>query len=275
MKLVAKISILLTSFGATLAVAGASPTQGKSELIEVPFKLENRLPTVTATIAGKPLSLFVDLGGYRGIALVARKEGDIELNYGDQIEQWRNSEGKVFTSRLFSVSSVKVGPADFGSLEGIELPVEDRTFAQDGFLGFPALSRFLVVLDYPNQRMRFYPSGSKEDLKRECGSVFPLQVVAGVVQSTIETDRGPLIFQWDTGSTENVLRPSSLPESSYGKDVTSFPLTKFVVGGHDFGRIRIPLREFVAPNVDGILGTDFFESKVVCLDLQNQLGGIR
>ena len=207
--------------------------------------------------------------------MVARKEGDIELNYSDHMERWRNSEGKVFTSRLFSVSSVKTDAADFGSLEGIELPAEDRTFVQDGYLGFPALSRFLVVLDYPNQRVRFYPSGSKEDLKGECGSVFPLQVVAGVVQSTIETDRGPLIFQWDTGSTENVLRPSSLPESSYGKNVTSFPLNKFGVGEHDFGRIRIPLREFVAPNVDGILGTDFFESKVVCLDLQNQLGGIR
>lgn len=169
MKLLAKIMILLTSFGVTLAVAGASLSQGKSELVEVPFELENRLPTVTATVAGKPVKLFIDLGGYRGIALVARKEGDIELNYSDHMERWRNSEGKVFTSRLFSVSSVKTDAADFGSLEGIELPAEDRTFVQDGYLGFPALSRFLVVLDYPNQRVRFYPSGSKEDLKGECG----------------------------------------------------------------------------------------------------------
>ena len=55
MKLLAKIMILLTSFGVTLAVAGASLSQGKSELVEVPFELENRLPTVTATVAGKPV----------------------------------------------------------------------------------------------------------------------------------------------------------------------------------------------------------------------------
>lgn len=275
MKLVVRMLMLLTFVSVMPSYAAGTSIQGKSKLMEVPFKLENRLPTIAATIAGKPVSLFVDLGGYKAIALVVRKQDDIELQYSDQIEQWRNSEGKIFTSRLFSVPSVRVGATDFGSLEGVELPAEDRTFSQDGYIGFPALGRFLVVLDYPNHRMRFYPSGSKNDLKRECGSTFPLQIVSGVVQSTVDTDRGPLIFQWDTGSTGNVLRPSSLPENSYGKDVTSLPLTKFAVGGRDFGRIRIPLREFIAPNVDGILGTDFFESKVVCLDLENQLGGIK
>ncbi len=260
----------------SLSVAAQDVRKSEGSLpIRVPLEFEGRLPTVMATISGKPVSLFVDLGGYKAIALKASSGGSLDLSYGDRIERWRNSDGEVFSSRLFSVSDLKLGSATLNGLDGIELPGDDSRFSQDGYLGYPTLSRFVVVIDYPLGELRLYPQGAKGVVERECGASFPLQVIGGVVRSTVTTNEGPLIFQWDTGSTENVLRPSSLAGPSPTQKSASHPFSKFDVGGHDLGRIRIPLREFVAPDVDGILGTDFFESRVVCLDLQSRTAGIR
>jgi hypothetical protein len=55
----------------------------------------------------------------------------------------------------------------------------------------------------------------------------------------------------------------------------SFATTRFQIGKRDFGRTRITLKEFVAPNVDGVLGTDFLESKVLCIDPKNHLAAIK
>jgi hypothetical protein len=137
------------------------------------------------------------------------------------------------------------------------------------------LRNFALVLDYPHNEHRLYPPASSA-LEKECGPSIPIpiEVVSGVVESKVSTDAGDLVFQWDTGVSENVLRPSAInldPQTL----VSSHVFPHFTLGGKDFGRTRIPLREFVAPNVDGVLGTEFFGNKMVCLDLTKKVAAIR
>ena len=41
---------------------------------------------------------------------------------------------------------------------------------------------------------------------------------------------------------------------------------RFDVASRPAGPQRLMMREFAAPDVDGVLGTDFFATRVVCFD---------
>jgi len=92
-----------------------------------------------------------------------------------------------------------------------------------------------------------------------------------VVQSTIDTEKGKLIFQWDTGSSRSLIRPSAIGEA--GIPLRSF--RSFQIGEKQLRPVVFEMREFAAPAVDGVLGTDFFESKVECFDIKNGRGAVR
>ena len=260
-------------FAIALAVALTQPVSTSAEAATtVPMDTSSGLPTVRVTVSGKPFTLVVDLGGYKGLALSPSALAKLNVKYNGQVETWRNSNGEVFSARLFTAPDVRLGERPLGPVDGIEYNVNSASV--DGYIGFAVLRRFSLVFDYPRSVLRIYPANSGE-MKRECGTEHPIsfEVVAGVVQSKIETDAGELIFQWDTGARENVLRPSALnldPSSS----IASHVFSHFGIGGRDYGRVRIPLREFVAPNVDGILGGEFFGPRKVCLDFNRKLARI-
>ena len=128
--------------------------------------------------------------------------------------------------------------------------------------------------------MRLYKSGDMRALMAECGEpTFALEVVNGVIQSTISTEYGDLLAEWDTGSTHNVVRPSSLPTSltlasklDEGPPVRIFDSVR--IGGREFGPQEFRIREFGAPDVDAVIGTTFLNSHKVCLDVPARKGSI-
>jgi len=257
-----------------LALALFQPNSGATKgYVAVPLNTQSGLPTLQASVSGKPVTLILDLGGYKGIALTTAALAKLNVAYDTRVESWRNSEGKVFTAKLFAAPNVKIGDQSVGSVDGIEYSTTVQ--GVDGYVGFAVLRNFTLVLDYPHSELRIYPSASTS-AEKECGANNPIsfEVVSGVVQSKVVTDSGDLIFQWDTGASENVLRPSAV-NLNPDTELSSHIFTRFSIGTRDFGRTRIPLREFVAPNVDGVLGTEFFGSKMVCLNFGKKTATIR
>jgi hypothetical protein len=264
---------MILSSAVALAVALTPQAEHAKEFVSVPINTQSGLPTLRATVSGKPVTLILDLGGYKGIALTPGALSKLDVTYDPHVETWRNSTGEVFTAKLFSAPEVKLGEQSVGAVDGIEYA--STTPGVDGYVGFAVLRNFTVVLDYPHNEVRLYPQVTGA-LERECGSghAIPIEVVGGVVQSKVTTERGDLVFQWDTGASENVLRPSAIdlgPDTS----IPSHVFKRFELGGRDYGRTRIPLREFVAPNVDGVLGGEFFGSRMVCLDFNKKTAAIR
>jgi hypothetical protein len=257
-----------------LAVALAHPANSTArDYVEVPLSTQSGLPTLQATVSGKPVTLILDLGGYKGIALTSPALAKLDVTYDSQVDTWRNSEGDIFTAKRFVASDVRVGEQSLGSVDGIEYGAS--TSGVDGYIGFAVLRNYTLVLDYPHDELRIYPPISLA-MEHECGLANPISfdVVSGVVQSKVSTDTGDLVFQWDTGVSENVLRPSAI-SLDRGTPIPSHVFSRFSLGGKDYGRTRIPLMEFVAPNVDGVLGSAFFADKIVCLDFHKKVAAIQ
>jgi hypothetical protein len=249
--------------------------------LRIPFHLDSRsnLPTVTASISGKPVSLLLDLGGYHAIALKPAVAQALSVDFGGGNKTLGDSSGAERTSRDFTASKLVVGDLALGHMEGGELRGHDN-LPQDGYLGLGLLQGYLAVFDYPKEELRLYPTGSSAAMQAECGqSIIPVTLEGGVVLSSVDTDRGTFKFVWDTGSSWNMLRPTALGEKPAdmvpGQRPPSFSTSKLVLGGRDFGAASFPLIQFSAPDADGFLGTPFFKSKVTCLDVTRGVAGIR
>ncbi len=248
--------------------------------IRIPLYFESGLPTVHATLSGKPVSLIIDLGGFSPLALNKEKLSVVPVEFSKRLDHWQDANGHVFATRTYLARNLVAGGLMLAGLHGSELTVPLAS-GQDGYLGFGLLSNYLVVFDYPGSELRLYPSGSGTALREECGSdVIPIDIDNGVVESTVETDRGKFVFQLDTGSSQNILRPSALGMAPGGMmpdgmQMTSVVFSKYGLGRQDFGRMRFTLREFAAPNVDGVLGTPFFKSRIVCVDIGKHVAAIK
>jgi len=59
-----------------------------------------------------------------------------------------------------------------------------------------------------------------------------------------------------------------------GQNLQTYATSKLVLCG-SFGSTSFPLIQFVAPGAGGFLGTPFFQSKVVCLDVTHRIAAIR
>ena len=244
-------------------------------LTKIPFELRSQLPTAKISVGGKAIPLFIDLGGYLPISLTKGALRQVTVNYTGTSDKWKDSTGTIHESKRFVAPNVVIAGTSFGDVQGAESLFPESPDAADpkGYIGFGLLKKYLLVFDYVLGVLRLYPSGDPTAIEAECGSQhFPIQVVDGVVQTVIDTDKGKLIFQWDTGSTRNVIRPSSIGE----KGTPLRPFRSFQIGEKQLtASVVFEVREFAAPAVDGVLGTDFFASRVVCFDVKTGRGAIR
>src|SRR5258706_8947702 len=251
-------------------------------LAEIPVEIRNRLPTVDVRVSGQPLRLFLDLGGHRAIALTTSELLRIPVRFNDSSDQFRNSKDQVLTSRRFLAEGVFLGSFDLGDLEGGESIFGDSAPPdRNGYIGMPVLGRYLLVIDYPQKRVRLYASGNTTAMTDECGAkTFPVRLEKGIAVSIGHTEHGDRLFIWDTGSTDNVVRPSAIPpEKGAGRRIDDGPpvvtLERLTLGGLDIGPQQFRLVQFGAPDVDAYLGADLFESRRVCLDIPKGIGAIR
>jgi len=265
------------------AMAGCSTTPGAIQpLLQVPLELRSGMPTTTVSIGGIELNLFVDLGGYSAIALTEAELKRVSVRYLTDSTRSTNASGDIYESRRFVAPGVSLGGVLLGDLEGSEFIFPEAAAPPDrnGYVGFALLSRFLLIVDYPNGSLRLYASGSKDAMIRECGDKsFEIDVVNGVAQTIADTDHGKLVFSWDTGSIRSVIRPSAVGVSvKAGVPAPGAPshrMTKFVLGSRDFGPQSFLPIDYRGVVVDGVLGTDFFASRVVCLDIGRGKGAVK
>lgn len=272
---------------ASLLVCGAcaiTPGQGERArpLAEIPVEIRNRLPTVDVRVSGQLFRLFLDLGGHRAIALTTAELARVPVRFSDRPDQFRNSKDQVLVSRRFLAEGVFLGSFYLGDLEGGESIFGDSAPPdRNGYVGMPVLGRYLLAIDYPRKRVRLYASGNTTAMTDECGEeTFPIRLEKGIAVSTGHTEHGDRLFIWDTGSTDNVVRPSAVPpEKRAGRRIDDGPpvvtLERLTLGGLDIGPQQFRLVQFGAPDVDAYLGADLFESRRVCLDIRKGIGAIR
>ena len=264
------------------SIAPSAPQPAPRPLAEIPIEIRHRLPTVDVRVSGELLKLFLDLGGHQAIALTPSELSRTNVRFRARSSQFRNSRGQVLESRQFVAENVVLGSFPLGDLEGGESIFGDSVPPdRNGYIGMPVLGRYLLVVDYPAKRIRLYKSGDASALRSECGeNTFPVALVNGIAVTAGSTENGNHLFLWDTGSTDNVFRPSALPsDTAVGRRIDDGPpvvnIHGLKLGGYDVGSQEFRLVQFGAPAVDAVFGEGLFAKRRVCLDIPQGKGAMR
>lgn len=251
-------------------------------LADIPIEIRHRLPTVEVKVSGEIFKLFLDLGGHRAIALTPAELSRAQVRFLSTSSQFRNSTGQILQSRNFVAENVLLANFPLGDVEGGESLFGDAAPPErNGYIGMPILGRYLLVTDYTAKRVRLYRSGDQAALEQECGSrTFSVALVNGIAQSVGSTEFGKRLFLWDTGATDNVIRPASLPpDKATGRRIDDGPpvvsIESLRLDEYDVGPQEFRVVPFGAPAVDAYLGHGLFSSRKVCLDIQQGKGAIR
>lgn len=266
----AVLIVSLSALGAQMAGASVPPASGDARSsipLHIPFTVDQTgLPTFEAKIDGKPVSLFLDFGGYKNLSLKQHVLENLEVTYKNETEHFTSSTGVLSTVKTFTAHNFQAGTVRLSTIDGASLPDGLYRFPQDGYLGFGFLKAFLVVFDYAHGEARLYPSNNPKLMQSECGTnVFPVEVAKGVAEVDVETELGKRVFSFDTGSNQNVARPGKNPV--LGAPGTLFKYQKFKLGNHDLGAESFLIIPYAAPDVDGVLGRNFFSKHIVCIDI--------
>jgi len=235
------------------------------------------------SVSGAPLDLFLDLGAFLPIGLTAPEMERAQVQVLPETTQFRDALGQVMEAHHFVARDVRLAGYRLGDLKGGEA-LSAGGFAppdHNGYIGQPVLASHLLVLDYPHQRVRFYASGDDVAMTHECGAArFKVELRDGAVQSHAQTEFGRRLFLWDTGATENNIRPSVLPPEivAAAQTIDDGPAVVRIehvrLDATDVGPQRFRLWPFKEPAVDAYLGTGFFSTRKVCLDIARGRGAV-
>ncbi len=265
-----------------MGLSACSGTHRAMAPIVLPLEIRSGMPTIAVRVDGIPFELFVDLAGYAAVGLTPAELAQMDVQYVAEPTRSVNAAGTIVETRRFVVPDLVLGDTRFENLQGSEFvaPAESMPPDRNGYIGFALLSQFLLVIDYPRRTLRLFRSGEPGVLLYECGpNMFDVEVVHGVAQSVARTDVGWRRFTWDTGSRRSVMRPLAVDrakvQTSESGGSSRDRQQRFELGGHDVGPQDFAVIEYPALGADGVLGTDFFQSRVVCLDIRQGIGAAR
>lgn len=264
---------------ATVGCSRDATRQARPEPIaRIPFSVDKTgLPTFDAQVDGASVRLFVDTGGYKPIALKQDVIRRLGLSYDNGSSGANDAQGRVYTTRPFTANYFRAGSLALSPAHGADLPdLGTHAYPQDGYLGYGVLKNHALVIDYAKGELLMYaPAAGSAMLARECGrKTFDFVIRNAVIQATVETDAGPRIFQFDTGANRNIVR-SALTTAAEQETQTEVTFKHFRLGNTNLGPMSFRVIPYRAPDVDGVLGREFFAAHRVCLDLDAGKGAIR
>ncbi len=252
-------------------------------LIVVPITLRNNLPTARVVAGGAPLDLFLDLGGHNSISLTAEELATANVRNLEPPDQYQNVDGTVYTARRFEVSNVMINGHAFGSVIGGEYvhPSSGGPPDRNGYIGKAFLTKYMLVLDYPHNRVMLYPRDDRAAFRKECGAPqYSIEDADGGIMSYADTSYGRMRFNWDTGATHNFVRRVSVGPTGIraartiddGSPVLA--ISSIQLGTVRLGEMEFRLSNATLPPVDGVFGTGLFKDHKVCFDFVNGVGAI-
>ena len=272
---------LLLSLSLQASVAAAPQ---RTDPIRLPLTFIQSTPVTIIGVGGQAIQAIVDIsGGDADGALTLSKEA-IEsadgLSLGTAVA---NDEfGNEFTRPRFKVSGVTIGGHTFQNLRVVQAlaHADDDGAPVPNAIGKHFLSQYFVVVDYAGESVSLWPPGTKNRAGMNCGRTrIPMEPTAEdrLAVSDFDTPSGRVRLLWGTGSTYSIL-PETIAEKlrlatvSRGSNSPKFYQSKALsAAGQDFGPLEFVVLPLKLPrDFEGVLGGNFFEHHVVCLDYKRR-----
>jgi len=274
----------LTLLPALFLQASATGAPQRTDPIRLPLTFIQSVPVTTITVGGRAEQAIVDIsGGDADGALTLSKEAIQSaegLSLGSAVAN--DAFGREFTRPRFKVSGVIIGGHTFQNIRVVQALVDA---AGDGppapnAIGKHFLSQYFVVVDYAGASINLWPPDTKNPASRNCGRTrIPMERTEEerLAVSDFDTPSGRVRLLWGTGNAYSML-PETIAEKLRLATVTRGPNSpKFYqsktlsAAGQDLGPLEFVVLPLKLPrDFEGVLGGNFFEHHVVCLDYKRR-----
>jgi hypothetical protein len=255
----------------------------RAEPIRLPLTFVQEIPVTTISVGGQIMQAIVDIsGGDADGALTLSKEA-IEsadgVSLGTAVAN--DALGHEFTRPRFKVSGVTIGGHTFNDVRVVQalVPVAENGPPVPNAIGKYFLSEYFVVVDYTRASISLWTPDTNP-AGENCGRTrIPMESTAEdrLAVSEFETPSGRVRLLWGTGNAYSMLpettaRKLRLATVTRGPASPKFYQSKTLsAAGQDLGPLEFVVLPLKLPSdFEGILGGNFFEHHVVCLDYQRR-----
>lgn len=274
--------------GMALLSAGCSRDSGAdlpaaAGPIRLPLTFVDSNPVTTITVAGRPVPAVVDIsGGDADGALTLSKElieAAKGVNLGTAIAT--DASGHEFTRPRFSIPAVTIDGRTFRDLRAVqEMPAAAEDELQvSNQIGKPFLSRYFVVVDYAGASITLWPPDTRDPAGVDCGGIhIPMAPTREdrLAVSLFDTAAGPVRLLWGANPysmlPESIVARLRLPTTTRGPGSPGFhQAATLTAAGQELGPLEFVVLPLDLPaDFEGMLGRNFFDHHVVCLDYQRR-----
>lgn len=272
-------SVGFTVLSALTLPASVAVAQHNELPIRLPVTIVQSNPVTTLTIGAQTIQAIVDTGG--GALKLSKEVLDSvrAVSLGDSVVS-TNASGHDFEYRRFRVPIVIIGGHVFHDMVAIQA-LDTEASPIPNSIGRQFLSQYFVVVDYAGAAITLLSPSMKNSVQTKCGLTrIPMERTeqdSQIAVSDFETQNSHIRLLWDTGATysslsETVAEKMQLQTIVRGPGSPNFYQSKMLsAAGQSFGPVEfvvLPLK--LSGDFQGMLGRNFFEHHVVCLDYKRR-----
>ncbi len=244
-------------------------------------------------VASTPLTtIFVGTRAIRAIVDTSTGDGDGALTLSHELIESAggtrlgdavvvDAAGRQLIRPRFRIPMIIVDGQIFRDVNTVEaLPPETNAALSPNVIGNLFLSRYFVVVDFAAADITLWPTGSGLPTGVDCGQTrIPMERTQEerLAVSAFDMPAGRVRLSWSTSASHSMLgvtaaeklRLEMMSRGSNGPG--SFRPKSLHAAGQDMGSLDfvvLPLQ--LSADFDGVLGRDFFDQHVVCLDYERR-----
>lgn len=239
------------------------------EVTVIPIRLQGEGHLAIVRIDDISLNAIIDTSGYHAVGISPSALQRLRVRYSSGAVERIDGEGHRFRGREFQIDRLRLGDTVFENVRGFErLEHDSGAFGGSPFevsIGRDFLQHFTVVIDYPNNQIELHRYRAVPGVCR--GSVADLrQSAGGIHYSVVTTADGPMRLAWDTGAAYSIIQQDLVRARGLDSADGRFT-TRLAIGARSLGAHRMIVMSLPGvPDIDGLLGANFFARHRVCVD---------
>jgi hypothetical protein len=274
----------LTLLPALSLQAPAAPPPQSTDPIRLPLTFVQSNPVTTITVGGRAVQAIVDISGGDADGALTLTQEAIERANGRHLGTAvaNDASGQEFTRPRFEVSGVTIGGHTFQNVRVVQAlaPAGGGGPPAPNAIGKHFLSQYFVVVDYAGASISLWPPDTKNPAGVDCGRTrIPMARTEEdrLAVSVFDMPSGRARLLWATSNSYSML-PETLAEKLRLATVTRgpnspkfYPSKTLSAAGRELGPLEFVVLPLKLPrDFDGILGGNFFQRHVVCLDYKRR-----
>ncbi len=258
----------------------AAAAHSETAAVVIPIELKDGNNFTTIRIGDVSLKALIDTGGWHEIGITPEALAKLDVKFTGTTTERTDGGGHKFQGREFCIPSLQLGGHTFRNILGYE-----RHQAATGDFGGPPLfdaligrdflQRYTLVVDYPHQRFELHPAVDSLAVCRPPTAMI-LPTSNGFMFSGVQTDNGTMNLGWDTGATYSFVQKAVAHVRQLPLNDDLYSTQRFILNTLDAGPMDLVAIELNGvPEVDGLIGFNFFKKHRVCFDYRRHTVSLR